>query len=143
MKTPLNLVSLAFIGLLASSFQPSALGQGGLTPPGAPAPTMKSLSDIDTHIGPAGQQRTLISSAPFTITQPGSYSLAANLAVTSGNAITISADDVTLNLNGFTISSTEASPTGSGILLNGARSDIQILNGHIRGFVTESGGVYS
>src|SRR5450631_969089 len=82
---------------------PSAFPQGNLTPPGAPAPTMKTLDQIEA--------RTPISSAPFTISTPGSYYLTANLPVTTGNAIVISANNVTLDLNGFTISST-ASPAG-------------------------------
>src|SRR5208283_1667721 len=55
---------------------------------------------------------TPISSAPFTITQPGFYYLSANITVSSGNAIIINADGVTLNLNGFTISSTDPNNVG-------------------------------
>ena len=132
MKTRLVLLAL----LSAFSLQPSAvLAQGSLTPPGAPAPTMKSLDQIEP--------RTPISSAPFTITNPGSYYLTANINVSSGNAITIATNGVTLDLNGFTISSTEASPTGTGILIGLAMTDIIILNGHIKGGVTYGGGVYS
>jgi hypothetical protein len=65
--------------------------------------------------------------------------------VTSGNAITINTNQVTLDLNGFTISSTEASPTGTGILLASAagNNDITILNGHIKGGVTNNGDIFS
>jgi hypothetical protein len=63
--------------------------------------------------------------------------------VTSGNGITISADKVAIDLNGFTISSTAASATGTAILLNGTHTNIAILNGFIMGGVTVSGGVYS
>ena len=62
----------------------------------------------------------------------------------SGNAITIAANGVTLDLNGFTISSTAASAAGMAILLNSGLSDITIVNGHIRSGVTNNGsGVYS
>ena len=127
-----------FILVIVSAFslQPSALlAQGSLTPPGAPAPIMKSLDQIEP--------RTPISSAPFAITNPGSYYLTTNINVSSGNAITIATNGVTLDLNGFTISSTEASPTGTGILLGSALTDITILNGHIKGRVTYSSGNYT
>ena len=115
----------------------SSLGQGGLTPPpGAPEPTMKTLTQIEP--------RTPISSAPFTITKAGSYYLTTNVSVTSGTAITIMTNDVTLDLNGFMISSTEASPTGIGVLINFAPRDVTVFNGHIRGGVTNNGnGVYT
>lgn len=114
----------------------SSFGQGALTPPGAPAPTMKTLSQIEP--------RTPISSAPFTIASRGSYYLTTNLAVSSGTAILINTNDVTLDLNGFTISSTEASPTGTGIFINNAPHDVTVVNGHIQGGVTNNGsGVYT
>ena len=71
MKTQRKLAALA---LLLSTFnsQLSTLhAQGGLTPPGAPAPTMKSLAQIEP--------RTPISSVPFTISTAGSYYLTTNV----------------------------------------------------------------
>jgi hypothetical protein len=139
---PMKLARLALaFGLPAFAvalFQPAtAAAQGALTPPGPPAPTMKSLDQIEA--------RTPISSAPFTIAAPGSYYLTTNLAVSSGNGITIVANNVTLDLNGFTISSTESAPTGVGIQLGtiSGLKNIAILNGVIVGGVTNTGGVYS
>jgi hypothetical protein len=105
----------------------STFGQGSLTPPGAPAPTMKSLDQVEA--------RFPISSAPYTITSPGSYYLTTNLTVSGGTVINIGTNDVTLDLNGFTISSTSANPSGFGIQLGlaGGNSDITIVNGHISG----------
>jgi parallel beta-helix repeat protein len=57
---------------------------------------MKTLDQVEP--------RTPISSVPYTISSPGSYYLAASLAVTSGVAVTIGSDDVSLDLNGFRIS---------------------------------------
>ena len=57
------LITAALLFLPAST----AFPQGSLTPPGAPAPTMKSLDQIEA--------RTPISSAPFTINASGSYYL--------------------------------------------------------------------
>src|SRR5438094_3223557 len=88
----------------------SILAQGRLTPPGAPAPTMKSLDQIEA--------RTPISSLPFTIpfnNNSGSYYLTKNLSVSTGNGIDIQGDNVMVDLNGFTISSTAASANGSAI----------------------------
>jgi hypothetical protein len=116
----------------------SAFAQGSLTPPGAPAPTMKTLSQIEA--------RTPISTAPFTITQPGSYYLTTNVTVSGGantNAIFIAASQVTLDLNGFTISSSSPTAKGAGIMIGSAHTNIAIFNGSIAGGVTESGGVFS
>jgi hypothetical protein len=110
------------------------LAQGPLTPPGLPAATMKTLAQIEP--------RTPISSAPFTITAPGSYYLTTNLTVSSGNAITIATNGVTLDLGGFTIKSTAASATGYGILINAGLCNLAIVNGFIEGGVTNTAGTY-
>ena len=102
---------------------------------------MKSLDQVYAKLDP----RTAITNAAtgYTVNVPGSYYLTTNLTVSSGNGITIAANGVTLDLNGFTLSSPAASATGYGILLNGTLSDITIVNGHIRGGVTNNGsGVY-
>ena len=122
--------------LLTTGYQLSASAQGPLTPPGAPAPTMLTLNQIEP--------RTPITNATaVTISASGSYYLTTNITVTTGSAITMTASQVTLDLNGFSVSSTAASATGTGILLAGGNADITILNGHIKGGVTYSGGVYS
>jgi hypothetical protein len=123
--------------LPAFCFLPSAFGQGSLTPPGAPAPGMKTLQQIEP--------RTAISSAPFTISTAGSYYLTTNLTTTVSNAIVIAASGVTLDLNGFTIFSTttDAANGGAAILLGSGLRDVTILNGHILSGVTNNSGVYS
>jgi hypothetical protein len=141
MKKNLIKIHIVAVALLSSFiFHPSSLlAQGALTPPGAPAPTMKSLDQLEP--------RTAITNAAstYTISVPGSYYLTTNLTVSSGSGIYINVSGVTLDLNGFTISSTAASAAYSGISLNGGPlSDITIVNGHIRSGVTNNGsGVYS
>src|ERR1035437_7780338 len=123
-----NRLSATLTLVLLSTLNPqlsTVFAQGSLTPPGAPALTMKSLDQIEA--------RRAISSLPYTISTPGSYYLTSSFIVNSGSAITITANQVTLDLNGFTLSSTEATPTGAGILLAGGNSDITIRNGHIKG----------
>src|SRR3954453_12968863 len=86
--------------LLISAFQLfsfSAFSQGSLTPPGAPAPTMKRLDEVEPRTNlqatpaPAGVDTTN-ASFQFVITQPGSYYLTANVAVTKPNGVQISAE---------------------------------------------------
>lgn len=133
MKRTLTLAILVTFILHPSSI---VLGQGSLTPPpGAPAPTMKTLDQLEA--------RTPIASAPFTISTSGSYYLTGNLAVATGNAITVAADHVTLDLNGFTISSTAGSATGTAILLSSVRKNVTVKNGHIRGTTTFVSGTFT
>ncbi len=72
-------------------------GAGDVDPPPGPVmPTMIRLDEIEP--------RTPISALPFTINQCGSYFLTDCLTGVAGqNGITIDADDVTLDLNGFTL----------------------------------------
>src|ERR1700704_2911468 len=105
---------VAGAALLASTM--SIFAQGSLTPPGAPAPTMKTLNQIESRTGidPSVPGFT----TPYNITQPGSYYLAGNINISNGtSAIVISTDNVTLDLNGFALISTSNPAAGSGVLL--------------------------
>ncbi len=81
-------------------------------------------------------------SAQWTINRAGSYKLYANYTVPSGNGIVITASNVTLDLNGFTVSTTANAtntapapgPNGTkGILISGVRN-VEIKGGHLAGF---------
>ena len=115
--------------ILGSPFT-AAYAQGSLTPPGPPAPTMKTLDEVEA--------RTPISAAT-NIMESGSYYLTTSILVNAGDGISISADAVTVDLNGFTIRSTSPSPSGSGVRINGSRRNIAIANGFIEGGVTNDG----
>jgi hypothetical protein len=100
------------------------IAQGSLTPPGAPAPTMKTLDQVEP--------RTPITSLPITITNSGSYYLSGNLTGQSGtNGITIACSQVTLDLGGFTLAGVPGAMVGVNIP-NG--TNIVVMNGTIRGW---------
>ncbi len=105
-----------------------AWAQGSLTPPGAPGPVMKTLTQVEP--------RTPISSLPFSISQPGSYYVTTNLSAT-GHGITIVASGVTLDLMGFTLSGDHGS-TDYGVFIDGGTNafvrDVVVRNGIIRNF---------
>jgi hypothetical protein len=123
--------------LTALTAQRSTLfAQGSLTPPGAPGPTFKTLSQVEPRTA-------ITNSTAVTISQPGSYYLTTNITGSSGDAVTITANNVTLDLAGFTISSTANPAAGTGILLGSSRQNITILNGFISGGVTNNSGTYS
>src|SRR5829696_360730 len=117
MKTPRVAVLALWVHLAVSL---GAFGQGALTPPGAPAPTMKTLAQIEP--------RAPISSVPFMITNSGSYYLTTNLVGTSGHGIVISNSNVTVDLGGFTL----RGGTGSGIIVPVLCSNVWIRNGTVR-----------
>ncbi len=66
------------------------------------------------------------------ITRPGNYRLFRSLRVRSGDAIKITASNVTLDLNGQTIS-TRARGSGSGIIIDGGKN-VKVSNGIVTGF---------
>ncbi|MFO1488956.1 MAG: right-handed parallel beta-helix repeat-containing protein [Verrucomicrobiota bacterium] len=112
---------------LAAVTSISAFAQGSLTPSGAPAPSMKSLAQVEP--------RTPISAASFTISQPGSYYLTTNLTgFGSAPGVTIAANDVTLDLNGFAM--TGPAVVYAGVFVgSGSYTNVTIRNGTIKGWI--------
>ena len=71
---------------------------------------------------------------PYSITQSGSYKLSSNLTVTTEtDAIDINADNVVLDLNGFTIASPCDTCARYGVFSSG-HQNITIKNGVVTGF---------
>ena len=119
--------------LFITALTPVAFGQGALTPSGAPAPTMKTLQQVE----PRTDVLTLPADglALHAIAQPGSYYLTTNiLGVASGSicGIAIEADNVTLDLNGFALLGN--GDFWSGLWVYGNRTNVTIINGTISGW---------
>ena len=97
---------------------------GDLNPPAGPVQsTMLRLDEIES--------RTPISSLPFTIDRCGSYFLTDCLTGVSGqNGITITADDVSLDLNGFALIGVPGSLDGVATTM--AVKNLTVRNGTVR-----------
>ncbi len=110
------------------------LAQGPLAPPSGPAPTMKTLDQVEARTPIPKGPATPIAGPHFIITEPGSYYLTSNIEVTGGDGIRINASNVSLDLNGFAlISKNDTSSSGSAIIIGGSLTSIKIKNGSIIG----------
>src|SRR6186713_1252076 len=101
MKTPSRSGALMCAFFFAQSI--SLFAQGPLTPPlGPPAPTMKTLDQVEPRKPIDATNTPGDADSLFKITQPGSYYLTANVTgVNAKYGIEIAASGVTVDLNGF------------------------------------------
>lgn len=115
-------VGIGIVAMLASG----ARG-GPLDPPGPPASTQ-----------PVVEPRTPIDHLPYAIAAPGSYVLTKNLSgAPATDGITVGASNVTLDLNGFTLT---GAGSGSGVVATaGIKTGLVVRNGSITGW---SYGIY-
>ena len=108
---------------------------GSLAPPAGPVtPTMKTLVQVE----PRTDLATLPGDASdlFIISQPGSYYLTTNLVgVNYASEIAITANNVTLDLNGFALLGVPNSYDG--IYIPNAQTNITVRNGSISGWGSE------
>ena len=127
-----RIAPLLFLGAL-QVFSVSAFPQGTLAPPGAPAPTMKTLDQVEARTPIDAAHTPGDSTNLFIISNSGSYYLTGNVTGASGkNGIVINADNVTVNLNGFTLSGGNGSLKG--VVVAGARQNITISTGIVSGW---------
>ncbi|MCF7848929.1 MAG: right-handed parallel beta-helix repeat-containing protein [Kiritimatiellales bacterium] len=134
-------------GLLWVLGSGAVCAQGPLAPPGAPAPTMKTLGELEAEMVEAsnvvGRAEARIDLAEVAgdasychvISESGSYYLSRNLEVAQGGGVHVNATGVTLDLNGFAIVQKGEGTSGVHISLQGALCTL--INGTIRNF--ESG----
>ena len=115
--------------------------QGALTPPGAPAPTMKTLQQVEPRIDLLTvEDDPAIAYSLFDIKEPGSYYLTADYVVPSGtstNGIQVSVSNVTIDLNGFTIK--KEGNTDTAIAIASGVDNVTVHGGTIEGW---GSGVY-
>jgi parallel beta-helix repeat protein len=135
-NTKLVAASLAAIAVLGYCLIVNA---GNLEPSAGPGSTMKTLDEVEPRI-PINQTITPgLRFYSYVISHSCSYYLTGNVETSANKAgIQISADNVTIDLNGHTLSSTYPTPGFSGI--NSAnRKNITLRNGNVKGFLN---GVY-
>ena len=106
------------------------LAQGSLTPPAAPAPVMKTLDQIEPRTPIDATNTPGDASSLFQITTSGSYYLTGNVTGESGkHGISVAASNVTIDLNGFTLTGVGGSLDG--IHLEPGNSKLTVRNGNI------------
>ena len=104
----------------------AAFAQGPLAPSTSPAPTMKTLDQIEP--------RTPISNLPYIVSAPGSYYVTRDLSVApfTSYGIIVSVSNVTIDLNGFALIGEPSSQVG--ITYGTAVDRVIIRNGAIEGW---------
>jgi parallel beta-helix repeat protein len=114
---------------------PAVDGQGPLTPPGAPAPTMKTLDQIaSSGIAINSTNTPGDATNQFIITAPGHYYLTGNITGVSGKrGILLNINNATVDLNGFAMI---GGASNMGAISDGGvnRGNAVICNGTISGW---------
>ncbi|HYM15037.1 MAG TPA: right-handed parallel beta-helix repeat-containing protein [Dehalococcoidia bacterium] len=125
----LVLMAAAIIAILAQR-----ASAGPLDPPSAPGPTLPQVAPR-SPIPPVGWDGL---TWPIVISTPGSYFLTRNLGVNSGStsAIQVTASDVTIDLNGFTLDGLNGACCGHGIDVAAVISNLTVRNGTLRRWST-------
>ncbi|HZW06458.1 MAG TPA: right-handed parallel beta-helix repeat-containing protein [Phycisphaerales bacterium] len=128
----LGAAGLAGIAALASHRATA----GPLNPPAGPvASTAKPLAELEPRIPINATNTPGNIIATYHISQPGSYYLTGNLTGEAGKmGIEVTANDVTIDLNGFALIGVANSNEGIGTGNAPLRSGITVRNGSIRGW---------
>jgi len=115
----MKLISCAILLIFTSVV--ALLAQGSLNPPTAPAPTMKTLLQIEP--------RTPIDHVPFAITNAGSYYVVSNLfGSPATGGIGIYTNNVFIDLNGFAL---RGAGNVAGVFALVSCTNIAVMNGSV------------
>ena len=114
---------------------------------GLKGPTMKTIRSLCISIAAlllltaVAHTQTVINSIPYTITAPGNYVLGASLTFSplTGNAITVNAHNVTIDLNGHYLYNPAFGTNTAFAIYSDNKGNITVRNGQIIGFYV---GVY-
>jgi parallel beta-helix repeat protein len=118
-----------------SALAAMAKGGGPLNPPpGAVTSTAKPLSEVEPRIPIGPEYLQSVSNILYRIITPGSYYLTGNITGEAGKyGIVIFTNNVTIDLNGFTVQGVAGSLDGITVAA-GTRNGIAILNGKVQGW---------
>ncbi len=105
---------------------------GPLNPPAGPvAPTMKTLAEVEPRIPINPQTCPGVLNSSYGVVVPGSYYLTGDLVGEPGKSVMLVGDDVTIDLNGFSVIGGPGSLAGIDGKLTDA-ANVTIHNGAIR-----------
>jgi len=133
------LLFLAAMTIMAcSTYSTHAVGQSSISADGVIESKSGGFKfpDLSVQLSAAVPPCITITHVPFEIIEEGAYCFMGNLETTNQDGITISADNVTINLNGWTLDglSSGNATTSNGIFAY-QRKNITIRNGTIRGYL--------
>ncbi|MFT3685574.1 MAG: right-handed parallel beta-helix repeat-containing protein [Phycisphaerales bacterium] len=112
-------------------------GAGPVSPPAGPVgSTMKTMAEVEPRTALSATNTPGDTASVFIISQPGSYYLTGDVRPTGGkNAIMVNADNVTIDLRGFSLDgSSDSTGFRAGITNSANRRNLRVYNGTIRQF---------
>ena len=104
-------------------------------PPGPVASSMKTLDEVEPRTALSQENTPGSGVVLFIITEPGSYYLTGDTTAPEGSSgIIVNADNVTIDLNGFTLRG-NPTPGGIGGIVASDDDGLTVRNGTVEGFV--------